>query len=639
MKTKPIIIATVAIVILAIGAYFIFFRGKSVSSAKESEITLFLKSFNKQIKKGNRDSLLAYFAGQQNSEPVNRLVTALLNKADKDNPEAAFNLELDIDKSGITFTNPKLAVAVIPVTFSGDHLDSKLTSLNITIQKDDDGKYKIYQIDGIDFMKDYLAYQSSALQKNYTDKDIYSPITLKSFADASNLYAKYDSVIWFSHIKNQTYFYVVKGKWDLYEALEREKDTTKTYKMGLVGPDYKEVVPAEYDVIHNISGTFPNLVEVEKEHKKGFYDLTGKTVVPVEYDQVFPINDPENLAALRKGDDYFWLKNDYTISEKADINIGDLFSKLKQPASFTLTNSPAGDITEFNSRDEHGSIYLAPSYLVELNLMPQIKEFKNPLRNHVNFEESSTQYIVKARSLPVNTTAAAEENWLQSAFYSVRDYFISGRSEFYDTRKLVLIDKKHNKFYTQSVSIDNSREGEYEGLSGPCNEYGFRTLTDSLFELKVSSVSALDLYNNKETLQEMPMYHYFTLKDDKLTEMVTGRAFAFTKYLKMDDSYLQGCYTYLVDPGSYPWKQKQSYQLTPQVLQYMKNEIYADYSYKFKDKRWNDIFYDSYGEGKTGKNESVQDSLTEIDKYNIQWIDQKLKSKPVIKKNTLALNN
>jgi hypothetical protein len=185
--------------------------------------------------------------------------------------------------------------------------------------------------------------------------------------------------------------------------------------MGLAGPDYKEVIPAEYDLVHNISGTFPNLIEVEKEHKRGFYDLSGKIVIPVEYDQIFPVNDAENLAALKKGDDYFWLKNDYTISEKADINISNLFLKLKQPASFTLTKSPAGDITEFNSREQHGSIYLPPSYLVDLGLMPQVKQFKNPLRNHVEFEAASSQYVVKAKSLPVPVSGGSD-NWLQSAF-------------------------------------------------------------------------------------------------------------------------------------------------------------------------------------------------------------------------------
>ncbi len=639
MKTKPILIIAVSVIVLAIGGYFLL-RRNNVSSPKQNEISQFLSNFKTQLAKGNRDSLLNYFGDKQKTEPINRLLNALLNKPEKgEYVDIVFNVDLDIAKGNISFINPELATAVVPVTFRGDRLESKFSTITFTIQKIAEHQYKIYQIDARDFMTDYISYKNNAVKLQYTDKEIYSPATLKAFTDASNLYAKYDSVIWFGHVKDQTYFYVVKGKWELFDALNDyfrpKKDTAKTYKMGLVGPDYKEVIPAEYDLVHNINGIFPNLIEVEKEHKRGFYDISGKIVVPVEYDQIFPLNDSENLAALKKGDDMFWLKSDYTISEKADINVADIFPKLKQPASFTLTKSPTGDITEFNSRDDHGSIYLPASYLVDLDILPQVVQFKNPLRNHVDFEESSTQYMVKAQSLPAQSSGNGD-NWLQSAFYSIRDYFIGGRAEFYTKQNLVLVDKKHNSIYSQRFDIDYSEIGEAEDLSGSCNEYTFRTLTDSLFELKATAVAGIPTYDDKSELREMPVYHYLTLKDGKLIELRTSRLFAFTKHIKMDQSYLEGCYSYLVDEGAHHWNEKLSDKLTPDILRYMKNEIYADYKYKFKDKRWNEIFYARYGEGKEGQNTSVQDSLTEIDKYNIQWIDQKLKAMPVIQPKVLA---
>jgi hypothetical protein len=85
-----------------------------------------------------------------------------------------------------------------------------------------------------------------------------------------------------------------------------------------------------------------------------------------------------------------------------------------------------------------------------------------------------------------------------------------------------------------------------------------------------------------------------------------------------------------VGPGNYYSKEKRSIDhATPEMLRYMKNEIYADYRYQFKDKRWVEIFQamPSYGGGEDVKNNvSVDDSLTTIDKYNINWINQKLKS-------------
>ncbi|MFC0516707.1 WG repeat-containing protein [Mucilaginibacter angelicae] len=634
MKTKPILIIAVSVIILAIGGYFLF-KKKSMSSPRQSDITQFLKNFNRQVAKGNRDSLFSYFAGNQKGEPLNRLLTALINKTK--NPEVSFKLELNVDQSTITFTDQMLATAVVPVTFSDDHLSSKLSSLTFTIQKNEYNRYKIYQVDGTSFMTDYMAYKSSAWQKNYSDKEIYSPATLKAFADASNLKTRYDSVVWFSHIKDQTYFYVVKGKWNFFEQIEQPKDTSTTYKMGLAGPDYKEIIPADYDLVHTIGGTFPNLIEVEKDHKRGFYDLTGKIVIPVEYDQVFPLNDSENIAAMRKGDDYFWLKSDYTISEKADIRVSDIFSKLKQPPSFTLNQSPAGGITEFNSKEQHGAIYIPPSYLVDLKLIEEVKEFKNPLRNHVYFEESSSQYIVKAKALPVNATAASSDNWIQSAYYSIRDYFIGGRISFYDSNNMVLIDNKNNKLYGYNIRTNiNTEEGGGE-FSGRCNEFSINPISDSLLEVKATSVANIELYNNTY-LNELPVFHLLKIQNGKVEEsMNTKRIFAFTKFLKMDNHFIEGCYVcYKRNDANWTYTMTSSGAISPEVLRYMKNEIYADYNYKFKDKRWTDIFTQQFYSRYKPVNASVQDSLTEIDKYNIQWIDQKLKSLPAIKPNVLA---
>jgi hypothetical protein len=90
---------------------------------------------------------------------------------------------------------------------------------------------------------------------------------------------------------------------------------------------------------------------------------------------------------------------------------------------------------------------------------------------------------------------------------------------------------------------------------------------------------------------------------------------------------LQGCY---IVNG------KKVDHLTNEMLQYMKNEIYASYGYQFKTKAWNDIFdvrfYQELGDR---KNTNVDDSLSAIEKYNINWINQKLKGQG---SNTLAAN-
>jgi hypothetical protein len=161
--------------------------------------------------------------------------------------------------------------------------------------------------------------------------------------------------------------------------------------------------------------------------------------------------------------------------------------------------------------------------------------------------------------------------------------------------------------------------GESGGaLCGKCNENNFRPINNTLFEFKTTS------YLDKYEIMEGPFYHYLQIRNGELVALPDKRIFNCTAYVKMDDSYLTSCY--IVDD-------KVINHLTVDMLQTMKNEIFASYGYQFKNKKWTDEFYGRYGEG---KNINVDDSLTVIDKYNINWINNKLKQmqKPVGK--TLA---
>lgn len=124
-----------------------------------------------------------------------------------------------------------------------------------------------------------------------------------------------------------------------------------------------------------------------------------------------------------------------------------------------------------------------------------------------------------------------------------------------------------------------------------------------------------------------PGYHYLVIRNNKLVELPNQRKFGFTKYVPMDDSYLIACYT-LNDKTSIN-------KVNTEMLRYMKNEIYADYKYHFKDTTWRNIFQDNmfkYYSDKDQYNDSIDDSLTAIDKYNLAFINKKLNAQPVSKK-------
>jgi hypothetical protein len=178
---------------------------------------------------------------------------------------------------------------------------------------------------------------------------------------------------------------------------------------------------------------------------------------------------------------------------------------------------------------------------------------------------------------------------------------------------------------------------------GSCDVNVIKAINDSLFEVKSGATLDFELYDSTKNVVGGPYYHYFAIRNNTLVELPASRNFNFTKYVKMDDSYLTACYNMLIGAGAYDDREKKTIdEVNSEMLRYMKNEIYADYKYKFKDKRWQAVFTNPYPEtDKDGNaippklNASVEDSLTVIDKYNINWINQKLKGVKTAQ-NTLA---
>jgi hypothetical protein len=635
MKTRPFIKST-AFILVILAAIFVV-RCKTSQKVQTSEVGAFLNAFNKSLQTGNTDSVLRYFDAGKQRPAFKRMANLLLGKQDFSAPTKLLAaISLDMDAATVNVTGEEQAVAKIPASFSHDSISNKKSVLSITIHKVQSHQYKIAMVDARQFLTDYVAYENLVKSKTLTEADLFSPETLAAFKTAEALKPTYDTVVWFAHVDKKTFFYVVKGKWDADIDLFHYKDTVvEPIKMGLVGPDLKEVIAPQYDLIHSISATFPGLVEVEKDGKKGFYDLTGKIVLPVDYDQVLPIVGDANLAILRKGDDFFYLKPDMSVSEKTDIKFNAFFSKIKGLAgAIDLYKTAAGIVTEYNSRTQNGAVYIAPSYLVEMNVVAKAIDFENPLR------KAQEDEVHKSYQVKYTGTVKPADNWLEASFYSIRDYFLGGRSEFYDKKNMVVVDKKNNRVFAQELQVDYSTEEGGGVLASACDVNAIKVINDSLYEVKSGAVLNIELYDSTQYIESGSYYHYFKVKNNKMTELPNNRFFGFTKYVKMDDSYLEGCYSMILGTGSYNTRQKKTINhVTPEILRFIKNEIYAGYRYQFKDKRWGYLFSETpayYNNGKQQPNNAnVDDSLTIIDKYNINWIAQKLKSAKT-PKNTIA---
>jgi len=631
MKTKPIIIITAIAIVLIVGiVFFIKSKNHQAVAPDESEIATFLDKFNNGVKNHDTHTLLSCFAPDVNIRSLKKFAKLLAGKPDKEGNKPLTDILFHTEKYETKDGAGGIVVVTIPVSLSHGTLDEKSSSIILKIGKTSKGALKIVQADVREFVADYESYTNFVKSKTVPMSERFKPITLAAFKNAAQLKTKYDSVIWFDHVDGRTFFYVVKGKWDRY-SMDSLNDAgfELKYQMGLVDPGLKEIIPPKFDLVHNVSGTVDGLVEVEKDEKKGFYDLNGKNVVPVEYDQIFPLKDSLNVALMRNGDDYFYLKKDFAITEKvAGLSIADVCGKIKSfGESYTWSDSTFRNVMEYNSMDFYNSIILPPSYLVDLHILPRQIDFENPLRNEQSTGDGTNDEDEeggdRTYAVSFDGKGNSENNLFETAFYSIVDDYIGGRGGLYEAKNVLLIDKKQNRLIGFNA---NSYHGRGEGggdISGSCKENAFRALNDTLFEFKTTGVLEAELLNG-ELLNEGPYYHYLHLVKGQLVQLPCERKFPCAMFVKLDDSYLAGCYT--VDKNTYD-------HMTPEILAYMKNEIYAAHDYQFKNKKWADIFNGEFGREENGKSVNVDNTLNDIEKYNVAWITNKLNS---MKNNKLA---
>jgi hypothetical protein len=394
-------------------------------------------------------------------------------------------------------------------------------------------------------------------------------------------------------------------------------------------------------LIHNVGGTVDGLIEVEKGGKKGLYNIDGKLIADADYDDIYPLKTGENLAVLKNGEGFFYLKGDTSISDKiTDFKIADAITQIKTfGESYELSEKSSKNIMEYNSRDWSTSIIISPSYLANLQLLPRFIDFPNPLRKLSGTESEEMQD--GSGSIAVSFDGAGKEesadNWFQSVYYTIANDYLGGRGGLYRSKNVLVVDKKRNQILGFNADLSLGEEESTGNLTGDCREYSIKALNDSLFEFKTTSDIGVRLQGEAVSIDEGRLYHYLQVKGGKFVALESKRVFP-TQYVKLDDSYLQACYT--LGFGVYPdRKTKTVDHLTKEMLKYMKNEIYASYKYRFKAKEWSDVFEYRFQSADTTKNANVDDSLTVIDKYNIAFINNKLNEKPLNIKKINALTS
>lgn len=430
---------------------------------------------------------------------------------------------------------------------------------------------------------------------------------------ANSLKLRYSRVPYFVKIDNEFFLYVCKGNWEKRTSENLKKyPSSDNLKYGIINKRLEEILPLEYDKIYSPNILAEGYIEVEKNGLLGLFNYKKNKVIECKFDVIFP--SKSSAIAIGKIDNHYYKIEEDKNTLILDSNEIPQYSEILNNYAFDALDSNITYLIDsyyqFYEDDpiEGYGVVVTPSYLHKLNILPEIQS-NLLIKRDGNFGIiESRNSITESRSIQKEITAFI------SSFY---EEGVDGRGYQINQKSVFTIDKENEVLSNQMViEYENYNEFYFcQNSSTPSLTF----INDTLIELRknIADPSDYTLYRT------MPIYIYYTFDHEgKLKKLTSNRYFNFTKYVKLDQSYFKGCFSQYAEENKNYWGGK--IYLTEHLkiydLDVMRNEIFAEYGYRFKSKKWSKYFENK--KWYSARYENVDTLLTEIDKHNIDVILQ-----------------
>lgn len=413
---------------------------------------------------------------------------------------------------------------------------------------------------------------------------------------------------------NKHYFFVTERPFEEPKTNAKgELEPAQPYKAGLIAEDGKVIIPVEMERIGNLGGTLDGCIEVKKNGKWGLYNLAGEVLVPAEMDAIYPYagSAGDVLVQVRRGEHYGWLGKNGTLSfdpashsDAALFKVPDI-NKAIQHWKISFDMERLHPYVDVRQEPEDGAlgVLFAPGFLLQLGILPDA---------HYNWAVDA-EFGSGALSAQISNVQRIDEQ-KQAVYSNFLESVMDARGYSYTNPQLSIVD--NNLQVRDKLTVHSSQL-----LCNDQTEYRF--LSSSLLEVRYGRgyLTEYDKYS------DMPGYKYYSISPEgKLTEQTTHRFFAFTKYVKIDEAYFKGCFSRPIEEGmdkGYNEEEHNFVQLEHldiEDLDRMRNEIFAEYGYKFTTDKWKKYF--SKQPWYKPQFDNVDDKLSDIDKANIAFILQ-----------------
>ena len=580
---------------------------KKEGSISSTQYTLrnFAFDFARDVAKGDTTVLKRYL-GQNASHEAVAAVERVCSARDS-------TIKLLIKEQDITIkTLPNGSSSItIPFSITAPPRTQYEGRLTASTKRNAFGDYKI--IDTSDDISFYIgaaeqnianARKASALRLAREEKLVPARVE----AARQRIRLLYDSVVYYTLIDTTLLFYVANGDWQY--PMFRNEASPHDFRMGVVDEYGQEIVPVSFDKIYNPGGTVEGCIEVERDQKRGLYTLNGHSIVSTSFEALYPYRkDPDVLVQVKLDGRFGWINQR-----------GTLFFDPKSHPDYQLFASPLVgkrvhqwkyDIFQpglsylghpYHSHDDFmaGGILVSPSYLNDLRVVPEYN-WNIPVDgielDGIIMEDNHVSVVDLA-------SISKEIKGLVTLFV---ESGIDARDYHFQKNNLVTFDEQASAI--SSIEFDGSFRYYL-----PHPELPFR---DALFETRELKTSAYLPYD------EMTQYSYYQIgADGEITTLETSRIFPFTKFVRIGEEHFRGTFRNYIEMTASSRRDQvnlvTSYHLTQEDLDVMRNEIFAEYGYRFQSEKWKTYF--ARQPWYTPRYDNVDPMLTDIDRYNIRFI-------------------
>ena len=523
------------------------------------------------------------------------------------------DINLDADKVCIAKQSPQEYEISIPFALSGNIPLLRYGKIQLFVQEDVFGSFTVTGVS--ENLSIYVAAVNS--KKEIADHRVTSisrifprdTMVARAAAVQQRLANPQDQVIFYTQVDSRLLFYVARGHWD-YSALY-DHAAEKDYQLGIVDEQGNEVVPVAFDKLYNPGGTLPTLIEVERDGKRGFYNLDGEPIISASFEAVYPYQqDKDVLAQVRIEGRYGWIDRQgvlhmdreshpdqslFTSPLTSDRLLGWHY-EIRSPG---LSHLRVPDQT--NEYGLFGAIIVSPSYLYDLGLVDEY---------HANLlvEEDDLQGAGAEEIQVAVVSLASFSQRLRGLVATFVEWGADARDYHAESDRLITLDED----LTAVATLDFNGEYQYH-LPNP--ERPFQET--ALFETREVKYTPYAPYD------EMTCYSYYQIgSEGGITPLSTHRLFSFTKFIKIGEENFRGLFMKRVIPPadrpSHRGYYVRTHHLTLEDLDVMRNEIFAEYGYRFQSEKWRTYF--SQQPWYHPQYDNVDAMLSDIDRYNVAFI-------------------